>query len=75
MHTATNTRTVLLGDLVAAVFDQTEGFTPASVGEIARSVVTDMLLRTDNKRVLRALQRAARSDASQPALPPAVARA
>jgi hypothetical protein len=73
MHTATNARTVPLGDLVAAVFDQAKGFTPAIFGDVARRVVTDMLLHTDNARALRALQRASRSGTSRRAIAPSFA--
>lgn len=48
-------QTVPLGDLVAALFDQAEGFTPTITSDVA-DAVTDMLLRTGNTRALRALQ-------------------
>jgi hypothetical protein len=55
MPSTTPTKTVPLGDLVAALFDQAEGFTPTVTRDVA-DAVTDMLLRTGNTRALRALQ-------------------
>ena len=54
---STRTRTVSLGDLVAAVFDQVRRLTPPSLaGNVATRVVRKMLLRPGNARALAAMR-------------------
>ncbi len=62
--TLTARKTVLLGDLVAAVFDQAHAYgltPPALAGNVATHVVAGMLLRAGNDRALVALKALRRS--------------
>jgi hypothetical protein len=56
MPSTKRNRIVPLGELVAAIFDQAKGLLPGVAGDVATLVVEDVLLRTANTRVLRALQ-------------------
>jgi hypothetical protein len=58
MPSTARNRTVPLGELVAAVFDQAEDLMPAVAGDVAARVVAHVLLRTSDARAVRALQAA-----------------
>jgi hypothetical protein len=69
MKTATQVRTIALGDLVAAIFDQTEGLAPTVAGDMATRVVTDMLVRTDHTHLLSTLMASPRRTSQNDAHP------
>ena len=50
------TKTVPLGDLIVALFEQATGFAPAAAGDVTAQIVNDMLLRAGNVRALCALR-------------------
>jgi hypothetical protein len=55
MRTTTSSYEVQLGDLVVAAFDEAKGL-GARAGDLVSRAVTDVLVRTGNARVLRALE-------------------
>jgi hypothetical protein len=56
MTSTSLTQTILLGDLVVALFDQATGFAPTDAADVTAKVVTDMLLRAGNTRAIRELR-------------------